>query len=116
MTADNLFSLEPGETMPRRLLYDMIQFSKQPGSAYWGGPESQIGNTPQQGINWIGRPPAVRGVIIKTKLGSYAGDGWLDEISMTRHPPGARRGTNKPPARSAPAWSLSPWRVFSRNG
>ncbi len=79
MTADNLFSLEPGETMPRRLLYELIQFSKQPGSTYWGGPESQIGNTPQQGINWIGRPPAVRGVIIKTKLGSYAGDGWVDE-------------------------------------
>jgi putative restriction endonuclease len=79
MTADNLFRLEPGETMPRRLLYDIIQFSKQPGSRYWGGPESQIGNTPQQGINWIGRPPTVRGVIIKTKLGSYAGDGWVDE-------------------------------------
>lgn len=75
----DLFGLSDGDTVSKRSLYDLIQFSKQEGSAWWGGPSDRIGNTPQQGINWIGSPPAVKGVIIKTRLGSYADDGWIDE-------------------------------------
>jgi putative restriction endonuclease len=60
-------------------LFDLIQYSKVVDSQYWGGSEAQIGNTPQQGINWVGIPPACLAVIIKTRPGSYEEDGWADE-------------------------------------
>ena len=74
--ADDLLSLQRGETVTKRNLFDLIQFSKVEGSPYWQGSHSRIGNTPQQGINWIGDPPRVRAVIIKTKQGAYEEDGW----------------------------------------
>lgn len=74
----DLFGLAEGAVVSKRSLYDLIQFSKQPGSGQWGGLDWRIGNTPQQGINWIGQPPEVRAVIIKTRPGSYAHDGWVD--------------------------------------
>lgn len=75
----DLFDVLDGDTVSKRNLYDLIQFSKQEGSASWAGLSDRIGNTPQQGINWIGDPPGVKGVIIKTRRGSYANDGWVDE-------------------------------------
>lgn len=73
----DVFGLSPGGRVSKRNLFDLIQFSKQNGSVHWGGRADRIGNTPQQGINWIGDAPNVKGVIIKTSGGSYPGDGWL---------------------------------------
>ncbi|ESZ05777.1 HNH endonuclease [Mesorhizobium sp. L48C026A00] len=75
----DLLTLPRGETITKRNLYDLIQFSKVVASPYWGGSDFSIGNTPQQGINWIGAPPRVHGVVIKTRPGSYEEDGWVDQ-------------------------------------
>lgn len=72
-----LLSLQLGESITKRNLYDLIQYSKVEGSEFWDGPDATIGNTPQQGINWIGSPPDTIGVIIKTRPGSYEHDGWV---------------------------------------
>lgn len=74
----DIFDLLSGDIVSKRNLYDLIQYSKVENSEFWGGPEYLIGNTPQQGINWIGRPPNVLGVVIKTRPGSYEHDGWSD--------------------------------------
>jgi putative restriction endonuclease len=74
----DILDLSAGHSISKRNLFDLIQFSKQEGSTYWGGEAHRINNTPQQGINWIGDPPDVKGVIIKARPGSYAHDGWLD--------------------------------------
>lgn len=75
----DLFTLKADDTVSKRNLFDLIQYSKIESSSYWSGPEFVIGNTPQQGINWIGTLPAVKAVIIKTRPGSYEHDGWSDE-------------------------------------
>jgi putative restriction endonuclease len=75
----DIFRISIGDTVSKRNLFDLIQFSKVEGSRFWGGHEFSIGNTPQQGINWIGSLPSVRGVIIKTRPSSYQLDGWLDK-------------------------------------
>lgn len=77
-TPQDIFRVGIGDTVTKRNLYDLVQYSKVEGSPYWGGNEFNIGNTPQQGINWIGAPPRLQGVIIKTRHGSYEHDGWLD--------------------------------------
>ena len=80
-----LFLLAIGETVTKRNLYDLVQYSKVDSSQFWGGADFIIGNTPQQGINWIGTLPAVRAVIIKTRPGSYDEDGWADESKSSYH-------------------------------
>jgi len=65
----DLFSLSAGDVVTKRNLFDLIQFSKVENSPCWSGPEYSIGNTPQQGINWVGQSPALRAVIIKTRRG-----------------------------------------------
>ena len=75
----DLLSLSSGDTVSKRNLFDLIQYSKVEGSDQWSGAEWAIGNTPQQGINWIGNLPHVEAVIIKTRQGSYTDDGWADE-------------------------------------
>jgi putative restriction endonuclease len=72
---NDLFSLSIGDLVSKPNLYALIQMSKVKGSQYWAGEHSKIGNTPQQGINWVGEPPNVRAVIIKTRPGSYRDDG-----------------------------------------
>lgn len=59
--------LRNGDIVTKRNLYDLIQFSKVENSKYWTGFDNIIGNTPQQGINWIGAFPFVKGVIIKDR-------------------------------------------------
>jgi putative restriction endonuclease len=81
----DLFSIPAGDTVSKRNLYDLIQFSKVVGSDYWSGKDGIIGNTPQQGINWIGQPPQVNGVLIKTRPGSYIDDGWSGEERTNYH-------------------------------
>ncbi len=75
----DLFMLESGDVVTKRNLYDLIRDSKIEGSYYWAGPRMSIGNTPQQGINWIGQLSKCRGVIIKTRPGIYKYDGWVNE-------------------------------------
>lgn len=79
----DLFLLSAGDTVSKRNLFDLIQYSKVEASAFWGGDDYKIGNTPQQGINWVGQFPNVKTVIIKTRLGSYEEDGWSDESKTT---------------------------------
>ena len=74
----DLFSLLLGCTVTKRNLFDLIQFSKIKNSDYWSGGDHEIGNTPQQGINWIGKFPTIRALIIKARPGSYEDDGWTD--------------------------------------
>ncbi len=75
----DLFSLAAGDRVTKENLFALIQYSKQPGSDYWAGPDWQIANTPQQGINWIGPPPDCRAVIVKKADGGlYGQDGWQD--------------------------------------
>lgn len=81
----DLFSIPVGDEVSKKNLYDLIQFSKVVGSDYWSGKNGIIGNTPQQGINWIGQPPQVDGVLIKTRPGSYIDDGWSDEERTNYH-------------------------------
>ena len=75
----DLFLLSAGDTVAKRNLFDLIQYSKVESSSFWAGEEFVIGNTPQQGINWVGQLPVAKGVIIKTRPGSYKEDGWSDE-------------------------------------
>lgn len=79
-TSNDLLGLEIGNTVTKRNLFDLIQYSKVKDSQYWVDEESIIGNTPQQGINWIGALPELKGVIIKTRPSSYANDGWVSNI------------------------------------
>lgn len=79
----DIFSLSTGDLITKRKLFDVIQYSKVKNSQHWGGEDVKINNTPQQGINWIGEPPACHGVIIKTRLGSYTEDGWSDDRKDT---------------------------------
>lgn len=81
----DLFFLASGDTVTKRNLFDLIQYSKVEFSPYWSGPEFAIGNTPQQGINWVGSLPSVKAVIIKTRPGSYEEDGWSDDNKLAFH-------------------------------
>ncbi len=82
---DNLFSLNPEDVVTKRNLFDLIQFSKVQDSEYWSGDSNIINNTPQQGINWIGDLPDTKGVLIKTRPGSYKEDGWSDKNQSFYH-------------------------------
>jgi len=75
----DIFSLSVGDIVTKRNLYDLVQYSKVEGSPFWSGTDGIIGNTPQQGINWVGQLPEVHAVIIKTRSGSYDNDGWSNE-------------------------------------
>ena len=77
--------LSNGDIVTKRNLFDLIQYSKVVNSDFWSGSDNIIGNTPQQGINWIGTFPFVKGVIIKTRKGSYKEDGWKDDDKITYH-------------------------------
>lgn len=81
----HIFSLSSGQCISKRNLFDLIQYSKVEGSEYWSGTEYVVGNTPQQGINWIGRSPSIRAIIIKARPGSYADDGWSTEDKTVYH-------------------------------
>lgn len=94
LTTHKLLDLAIGECVTRKAMYELVQRSKIEGSPCWSGPSYVIGNTPQQGINWVGPPPAVRAVIIKTRAGAYAEDGWIDAAATRfRYSYKARRGS-----------------------
>lgn len=87
-----LFRLEKGDLVSKRNLFDLIVQSKVMESPYWGGSKMVIGNTPQQGINWIGSPPDHEAVIIKTNLGAYV-EGYQDtDKSFYRYALKAKNG------------------------
>jgi putative restriction endonuclease len=83
--SQEILGLKNGDIITKRNIYDLIQFSKIENSQYWSGSDNIIGNTPQQGINWIGTFPFVKGVIIKTRKGSYKEDGWNGDDKITYH-------------------------------
>lgn len=83
-SAKEIFDIKQGVMISKRNLFDVIQFSKVLESPYYDGPDFVIGNTPQQGINWIRSEEKTRAVVIKTRPGSYEHDGWLDE-TMTAY-------------------------------
>ena len=88
-----LFTLPVGSQISKRNLFDLIQYSKVEGSKFWSGAELVIGNTPQQGINWIGNHPYLKAVIIKTYYGAYKEDGWENlEQTLFRYSFKARNG------------------------
>lgn len=92
-----LMELEKGEIVSKRLLYDLIVDSKIEGSDSWEGPEWRIGNTPQQGINWIGPEGSWKCAIIKAKSASYAQNGWIDDThDRFRYALKASRGSVNP--------------------
>ena len=79
----DLFQLSIGDEIGKGNLFKLIQYSKVEGSEHWSGEKYIIGNTPQQGINWIGRFPELYGVIIKSKGGWYEGDDWKNDQHST---------------------------------
>ncbi|WP_080432086.1 HNH endonuclease [Burkholderia ubonensis] len=99
----DIFTLSTGQRISKRNLFDLIQHSKVEGSDYWSGPEFIVGNTPQQGINWIGRPPSIHAIIIKARPGSYADDGWSTEDKMVHHYSFKAQNGNINPAEKANA-------------
>lgn len=72
----DLFFLKQNSKILKKNLWDLIQFSKVENSEYFTTWEDSIGNTPQQGINWVGTSPLHKMVIIKTKEGKYIHDGY----------------------------------------
>lgn len=82
---NDVLHLSKGDIVTKRNLFDLIQYSKVEGSGHWEGEENKIGNTPQQGINWLGNPPNCKAVIIKARLGSYQDDGWQGHDQNTYH-------------------------------
>lgn len=92
-SALSFYSIQLGQLVSRRNMYDVIQFSKVSSSQYWAGKDCVIGNTPQQGINWIGTFPELRAVIVKTRPGAYGDDGWVDrEKGQCRYSLKANKG------------------------
>lgn len=79
-TSNDILGLDIGNTVTKRNMFDLILYSKVKDSQYWVDEDSIIGNTTQQGINWIGTFPELKGVIIKTRPGSYANDGWVSNV------------------------------------
>ncbi|MFC3716514.1 HNH endonuclease [Luteimonas soli] len=81
----DIFKLSTGETVTKRNLFDLIQLSKVEDSPFWEDRSWLVGNTPQQGINWIGELPGCRAVLIKAKPGSYENDGWAESTRNVYH-------------------------------
>lgn len=75
MTPQDILSFDIGDEISKPALYAMIVGSKKPGSPFWAGPDLQIGNTPMQGIHWIGPPDSIRAVLLKSRPGAYTEDG-----------------------------------------
>lgn len=89
----DLLNMSEGTEISKRALFDLIQFSKVPESSHWAGEQLVINNTPQQGINWVGTLPALGGVVVKVRAGSYKHDGWIGEgRELYRYSFKARKG------------------------
>lgn len=81
----DLLRLNVGDFLTKGDLYELIRLSKRPGSRSWRGAKYAIGNTPQQGINWVGVPGELFAVIIKSKTGKYSHDRWVDDKKSELH-------------------------------
>ncbi len=88
----DLFRIPDGDSVTKSNLFDLIQYSKVENSPYWSGHEFKIGNTPQQGINWLGEAPRLQAAIIKTRPGSYEDDGWNADRTAYHYSFKARNG------------------------
>lgn len=92
----DIFQLEHGDIVSKRNLMDLIQYSKVKDSIYWTDEYNIINNTPQQGINWIGKYPDFKGLILKTKKGAYDHDGWNTDKSEFKYAFKASNGVVNP--------------------
>ena len=72
----DVLKLKQGDKITKQNLNDLIQYSKVKSSKYWQGEEYLISNTPQQGINWMGKLPFLKCLILKNYEGAYDVDGW----------------------------------------
>jgi putative restriction endonuclease len=84
-TVQDFLNLSVGDEIEKRNLFGLIQYQKIESSDYWSGHEYVIRNTPQQDINWIGKLPMIKAVIVKTRKGPYADDGWVDTAQLNYH-------------------------------
>lgn len=91
-----IFELNKGDIITKRNLMDLIQYSKVKGSKYWSDEYNIINNTPQQGINSIGKYPDLKGLILKTKKGAYDHDGWNVNKSEFKYAFKASKGIVNP--------------------
>jgi len=73
MTGKDILNMKNGQSISKSDLFSLIQYSKVKDSDNWGGEEYYIRNTPQQGINWIGKHK-ILAVIIKSEKGKYIED------------------------------------------
>lgn len=94
--SNDIFLLNRGEVITKRNLMEVIILSKVKGSNHWLDENSQINNTPQQGINSIGKYPNIKGVIVKTKKGAYHHDGWNESNSEFKYAFKASKGVVNP--------------------
>lgn len=74
ITVAEILRLRRGDEIPTGTLSLSIALSKKPDSPLWIGEAGAIGNTPQQGINWIGQLPRPKAVIVKIVKGRYCAD------------------------------------------
>ena len=65
---EDLFELREGDVVSASERYKVFT-----------GP--QVGNTPQKGINWVGKLPNISLVIVRCEVFSGYGDRWIDEDS-----------------------------------
>ncbi|MBP5697403.1 MAG: hypothetical protein J6X11_12260 [Treponema sp.] len=72
--AKDILALQNGDFVSKHSLYNIIIFSKNPFSINYLGPEYEIKNSPQQGINWIGSDYKPKAVLVKSKFGCYYQD------------------------------------------
>ena len=71
----DILGLQANDLIYKLSLYTIIVESKEPYSKRYSGPEYEIKNSPQQGINWVGNDRVPTAVIVKSKLGHYHQDG-----------------------------------------
>lgn len=72
--AIDILELQENDLINKSSLYNAIVESRKTGSRYYIGPEYEIKNSPQQGINWVGNDYIPTAVIVKSKFGHYHQD------------------------------------------
>lgn len=101
-SAQDLLALKPFSIIRKSIMYLLIQGSKKESSDYYAGSDLVIGNTPQQGINWIGNIGSgserdykkITAVILKSFIDSQYIDGW--NVNKTEFKYCFRIDKNKP--------------------
>jgi len=85
ISASDLLALRRGQKVLKSELYDAIVRSKVGAERSKAALRERIGNTPQQGIHWIGEFPNIRGAIVKIIHGAYEADIASGDESLIRY-------------------------------